>query len=380
MKNFERNNQDGFVAMIMALIIMIFVSLIALGFAFLARQNQVQNQNRLLSTQAFYAAESGVNDAVKYLTSNPGAADNTTDCSKLVPGKTGDIGSTNSNIKYTCVLYTSAPTSLEYPSINANDSKVIRIQAQSGALASVTISWQAVSSTTQFANNSQHWLPQSSVLAYDSAHGVSDGNDLAQSTGILRTTLIPIYDTIKRSDLQSMAQTLFLYPNRATSAGNPPTQPFLTSKSYSDANQGTFVDGGCNSGNTPRFCHVKITGLNTDLGSGTTSTFFLRLQPIYQAANVSISGALTDGSAAHLTGEQANIDATGKADDVLRRIQVRVPLNQDATRPEFSVESINSICKRLQVAPNYANVSWQNIPNPATGTNVSSMPSGCKID
>jgi hypothetical protein len=56
-----------------------------------------------------------------------------------------------------------------------------------------------------------------------------------------------------------------------------------------------------------------------------------------------------EGGNIQLPGTQAVIDATGKANDVLRRIQVRVPLNADYSYPEFGLETTNAICKDLEL-------------------------------
>jgi hypothetical protein len=60
-----------------------------------------------------------------------------------------------------------------------------------------------------------------------------------------------------------------------------------------------------------------------------------------------------------LTGDQAQVDSTGKANDVLRRIVVRLPLNSIPPGPDFAIESGNSICKQLYIVPGQA---------PMTGT------------
>ena len=51
------------VAILVTMNLMIVISLIVLGFAQISRRNQRQSLDRQLSTQAFYAAETAVNDA-----------------------------------------------------------------------------------------------------------------------------------------------------------------------------------------------------------------------------------------------------------------------------------------------------------------------------
>lgn len=346
-----KKQQQGFVSIIMALVIMAIVSLIALGFAYLARQNQEETQNRQLSTQAFYAAESGVNDAVAYvqrsLKTGPAFAPppNITNCSDTINiAPTSSVGSNNPNVKYTCVLLDSKPTSLEY-TVTKDTSRIVRVQADgSSNLNTITIGWENTSRSPVFATNTQNQLPEGSTG--------TGGNNLsaATSTGILRATVIPLRGTITRSDLITRSQTLFLYP-LGSSTVTPTSQPYLGSTSYSDPNQGTFVPGHCNASaaqTNPKFCNITITGLSS-LG---TNTIYLRLRSIYQDSNVTISATNTSNNQVSLVNEQAKIDATGKANNVLRRIQVRVPLRVTSTYPEFAIETVDSLCKRLVLWPN----------------------------
>jgi Tfp pilus assembly protein PilX len=59
----REDKQAGMVAIMVTMILMIVISLIVVGFAQISRRNQRQALDRQLSTQAFYAAETGVNDA-----------------------------------------------------------------------------------------------------------------------------------------------------------------------------------------------------------------------------------------------------------------------------------------------------------------------------
>lgn len=362
--------QDGFVSIIMALVIMIFITLIALGFAFLARQNQYQNQNRVLSTQAFYAAESGVNDVVDYLKNNPSHPASVNTCNGPLAGYVDTVGSTNNQIKYTCVLYDTAPTTLEY-NVDTKDSRTVRVQSENGRpFTSITISWQDSQGSSNFATNNQHFLPQN---AFSTANP-TNGDSLSMNTGIVRATLIPIFNPMTRADLTNKAMTAFLYP-KAGPVSTEGTQAYLTSNSISDANQGVFVDGNCNTGNPAppknlkNFCNVTITGLDGALSS--SNTFYIRLKSLYRSSKISVSGITNDGQTARLVNEQAVVDSTGKASDVLRRIQVRVPLSTAFNRPEFAIETVDSLCKRLQVWPGGADVD---VPAVAGGT-----PAACQL-
>ena len=345
----KQNGQNGFVSIITAMVIMIFVTLIALGFAFLARQNQEQNQNRLLSTQAFYAAESAVNDTVQFLRAQFArgeAPGDQTDCATSVNSRQPTIGSTNDEVKYTCVTYDTTPQSLEY-TVTGQESKVIRLQSTT-PIKDLIISWQNVDGNRRFADNDEHWLPQASFI--NDADNAEDGNNLATATGILRGTLIPITANFSSDNLTNKSQTFFMYPK----AGNGiiGTRSFMYPDQATDpANQGTFIDGQCgnNAGVAPKHCNVAIT----DVDRARTNLFYLRLRSLYASSSVTIQGRDASNNPVNFMNEQAVVDATGKAVNVLRRIQVRVPLaaDQSTIAPEFAIETVDDICKRLQVYP-----------------------------
>jgi hypothetical protein len=75
---------------------------------------------------------------------------------------------------------------------------------------------------------------------------------------------------------------------------------------------------------------------------------------LYQLAS-SVTISATDGGSNNpllLVGSQALIDATGKAQDVLKRVQVRTPLTPSSgipSYPDYALETTDSICKRFQV-------------------------------
>lgn len=61
-----------------------------------------------------------------------------------------------------------------------------------------------------------------------------------------------------------------------------------------------------------------------------------------------------------LKGAQIKVDSTGKAQDVLRRIQVRLPLNATGSQnqlPDNALQSTDSICKRFSAMDDYLDLS-----------------------
>lgn len=339
-----KQQQQGFVSIIVTMIIIALVSLIALGFAFLARQNQRQSMDRRLSSQAFYAAESGVNDATSAIKSGALTGDVTT-CGAF-PGNELDA-----NNKYTCVLVTQAPTTLVYDSISQDSSTLIRVRTTS-PVQSLKISWQDAGSGNQFAaSGGKFYLPQQKAIDGDATSPYLTSGPGQQTaafpnhTGMLRATIIPASATNSANNMLNNSQTVFLYPDGNASASQQGSVPFRTGAAL--ASEGVFGSGQCNTGNTlattpnfPRFCNTTITGINS-------SDFYIRLKAIYRPVAVTLSPQGASGEPLAATGAQAVIDSTGKSLDTLRRIQVRVPLAPSYYFPEFAIESANTICKRF---------------------------------
>lgn len=337
------NDENGIASIMVAGIFIVIISLVATGFASLMRREQRQALDRQLSTQAYYAAEAGVNDAVKYLSKNPSAK--SSDCSKTgdVTGNTS-FGTNSDGISYTCVLVDNTPDSLSYSPVSTDKSTVLKLTAP--GVKSIKISWQPaqIPDTNFVSDSTGHPLPQK-----DSNSAISSQ---VRDSGVLRFSLFPVQPPITREKLTRQEQTLFLYPSEDTSTGNTAVHNYAEGKN----GQGIFVDGKCNSANnSPNDCNVIIDNLPS------TDEYYIRLKSIYAQHNVHITAYdehNAEGGKIEFGGVQAVIDSTGKANDVLRRIQVRVPIKADYIYPEFAIETTDTLCKKLVWS--LENTDWPN--------------------
>jgi Tfp pilus assembly protein PilX len=64
-KRINIDNESGFASLVVASVLIVVLSLMTVGFAQLMRSNQTSALNKQLSDQAYYAAESGINDAAQ---------------------------------------------------------------------------------------------------------------------------------------------------------------------------------------------------------------------------------------------------------------------------------------------------------------------------
>lgn len=330
------NNQSGLVSIIVALTFIIIISLITTSFAFLSRRESRQVLDRQLSTQAFYAAESGVNDAIAKIENS---AVNTTECDQADDvSPSGATPALSADFSYTCVLVNEKPTDLQFSDVSTDKSTIVRVQASDGNINSLRFSWEAACTLpqcnpNQFANNDQHYLPQQSF-------STNNPGSYTNHTGILRTDIIPVTTGMSRNTLIANTQSLFLYPRGSATANQRGNYPVGSSS------KGAFVNGQCNAVNLPRKCNVDVTGLAS---VGNTPTFYVRLKSIYKPVNATIQAYDVNGRRLTLVNGQAVIDSTGKARDVLRRIQVRVPVLTEYNYPEDALETTADICKLISI-------------------------------
>jgi Tfp pilus assembly protein PilX len=343
--------QGGFAALLVALVLVTVVALMTVGFAQLMRNEVNQATNRQLSTQAFYAAESGINDAVKALSIDPTISKDF--CRPLTAAEAA--GSTakqyltsntvdGTNSQWTCLLIDSSPGSLVYGDVGRVSPTTFTVSAVDASgnptsVGDITIYWQDASpSVKNFRNTSG----TSTNTAFPPVGPAQWGN----STGVLRVAITAITTPFTRDSLRNNTFTAFLYPTKSSS-----TTTNSIAFSTAPDQQGSIVDSACNVGNVskaptpdPRYCSDTITGI-------TASQVMFSLRSIYSDTSVYIS----PNSSTRLVGAQSLVDVTGRAQDVLKRIQVRIPSKAEFDMPGFDVESVNGVCKQLKLKPGTGN-------------------------
>ena len=373
-------DQNGFASLIIAVILLLVISLITVGFALQMRNEQRAALDNQLSTQAYYASESGINDAVKAL--NDGLIVPKTSCGPetsanglaATPAQStivlGDLASKNVqtpsagyNVNYTCLLIDPAPYSLDYGSVSTTHSQTVLMTGINRSdptettpqdIGSLRVSWQSDQpySTT---------LPDFATSPCGNNACFPPASSWTSQTGMLEVSVTHLPDssppaTFNEQYLDNGSFTTFLYPFTSSSCASSPGVVCAGSVVYTPANDGEIVGGNCNSSlNDPKhlYCNVDITGISF-------STLLVRIRPIYSNAQVqmlassaAISPSFSTSDQIRIKGAQSLVDSTGEAQDVLRRVQVRVPSRNDYDYPESALEATNTICKQVDTYPGY---------------------------
>lgn len=331
-----RKKEAGMVAIMVTLILMIIISLIVLGFAQISRRNQRQTLDRQLSTQAFYAAETGINDAgelIKNAIISGSTVADKPDCASDGGGFYSTLNpviDASSNVEYTCLMVDPTPSSLVYSSVGTT-STVFPLIPTSGTISSVTLTWQTKESSTTPAAS----CPTSASAAFTTTSGWA-----SCGYGVLRFDLVPTAGSLSLGGLQTATMTSFVVPVRPGGSG--------LAVGGSGLPEITYTTGGGNN----RFgvvCSNTSCNLRINIPSPQTQ-YYMRVSSIYKDVSLQVS-ALDGTNPVSLQGAQGLIDATGKAEDVLRRVQVRVPLTGSSTNllSDYAIQSNEAICKRFSV-------------------------------
>ena len=328
METTRSTKQEGMVSILVTMLLLIIVSLLVLGFASVARRNQRQSLDRQLSTQAFYAAETGINDVRNLIHNNlitGTAVPAKTDCNPASvaayapPNLDPNVDAAN-DIAYSCIMVDPSPDVLSYDDIGTN-STVIPLIASSGTIGRLILNWQSKDGTG---------TPLSSCPA--SASGVfKPTSTWTCGYGVLRFDLVPTSGSLTQAGLQASTMTSFIVP---FSSGGTSTYGYVTN--VTSANN--IIKGSCtNSG-----CTLTIT-------VPSSTQYYLRVSSIYKDAALQVRIADASGNPLETSGTQAVIDATGRAQDVLRRVQVHVPLSAVGVtaKPDYAIASTDAICKRF---------------------------------
>jgi hypothetical protein len=371
------NNQDGLVALVVVTTIVVILALVTIGFAKIMDREYRQSVDRDLSSQADYAAASALNDARAYANNlNAQNLDPSTggQCLKLSKSNifphNGTVGSVSGDftrdpndntVKYTCIIIDGTPHELIY-NVTAGDSVIFKVTPgnppnSNNNLSKLFISWE--NKTYPLIGDSIQPKGLSIIPSFpreDQYNSDTNGS----GTGMVKVNLYPVpldsstQNASQQDNLETISGDYFLYPNTSTiGAGKIGNITYSTN--------GGIDPGNCDNGNrkrrpgllpwpryTPRFCNSSISAMPS-AGSSTPYEYYVELTALYQTLSISIQGLDKSGNSIAFPSTQAVIDVTSSGNDILRRVQSRVAYKPQTFSPGFTVQSLDTLCKRFKV-------------------------------
>ncbi len=342
----------------------LILALITLGMTRIAGRETRQALDRQLSAQAYYSAETGINDARNAINKDPTNIPTNIHCDDATadPNFYKDNHILNAGYaEYTCLL------------INAQTGDVLKDITVDGSPTVFTVKYAKPIQTLVFNWKSSPLNKQASSAApsnpfrtdfknpVDTLGNWSTQNNNYTNTPLLKVSIYPVSGNAGNNmpsgppganTLQSRARTFFLYPT-ASSVGGGGTADWAL------ANNGSQLNGKCfNTSPPPTYntysCSVSIKTVGVDgLTPPDIDSYVIRVSTLYSSASLDLEG-LTGSNVTDTTGTQAVIDSTGKGADVYKRLKVSIPLGTNANRdvlvyPDAAIRTSDSICKRFRV-------------------------------
>lgn len=358
-----KNAETGLVAIFSVMFFIVLITVITISFLRIMVQEERQATDDQLSASALNAAESGVEDAkrllVRCLGNPPSSIESEcnnalqqTNCPGVLSNGTirSDLGLTydaTNGVKvsneseyleyYTCVLIDLESKEFLGELSGGNDSIFIPLSA-TGDFDSIEFSWH---DTRPEANGPPAAYPPAFQLPKQPEW------ESGSYPAFVRLQYIQHDSVFDVSDLEEDSRTVFLTP--------------ASSGAYVN-NQFNLADVDARTGTRTKLSPVPVeciaTGSSAERyackaqvnlsGFGPKSSSYLRVTSIYGGTHFQVR--LLDGSTAvSWNGVQPVVDVTGKANDVFRRVETRIRLDNPSLMPNFAIESGTDFCKDYMV-------------------------------
>lgn len=371
----ERHNhsQTGAVSLFIVIFTALLLTIVTLSFIQLMLKDQQQATKTDLSQSAYDSAQAGVEDAKRLLLINQacdaGAPPTGISCSAVKDAINSDacdtlarggIVATNASSEtiiqqsasdtaldqaYTCVKI-ATDTDDYLGSLEVDQSLVVPLRAV-GAFSKIELSWFSRDDLSS----------ASPVVGFPSVAGNVDLPPVGsrwQSNypALLRTQLLQVGASFKLSDFddsrggKSNANTLFLYPSSVGLSA----KDFLTADTrYNNSNAPQPIRCSSNLAAGGYACSVTLTTPEPIDSDASSRTAYLRLSALYNKSHFSINLLDAANAPVKFSNVQPQVDSTGRANDLFRRVQARVELKGNFSYPDVEVDLDGNLCKNFTI-------------------------------
>ena len=387
-----REGQKGAVSLFVVIFAALLLTVVTVGFVQIMTKDHQQAGIQDLSQSANDSALAGIEDAKRLLLLDQACRDGTAaasvNCLAIaaaltpLPGQNetacnalsqaGIVGEVNNETlvqqsagdnatkldqAYTCVKIGINTGNYE-GRLEANKTALVPIMGVS-SFDTVEVSWfsrEDVSSiTTDPTVNFPYAGPEIHLPRIGGVWGI-------ENPPLLRTQLIQMGGSFKLSEFndsqagpRSNANTLFLYPTE----NGPTSQSFAFDARRSPTNVPQLVDCEDSFNNATYVCKATITLPAPIDGNVASRNAYLRLTALYNGTRFSVK--LKNGASDVLFNRvQPEVDSTGRANDVFRRVKARVELKGEFSYPEAAIDMVGDLCKNFVITNDesgYANSS-----------------------
>ncbi len=364
--------QNGAVSIFIVVFTALLITVITVSFVRIMMQDQQQATAVDLSRSAYDSAQAGVEDAklalLRYQDACNTDGSSSINCSKLAGfinsdicnvAITGDTANTSEiqvktgssadlNQAYTCVKV-KLDTNDYLGIVNPGQSRIIPLVSKV-SFDQVKIEWYS-SENLQLSGNAG--------VAFNTYKALQPGTlsnpNATNVPTILRAQVVQLGSTFTLSDFDNNAgntgsSTFFLYPQSAASSTVAATTDTRMSPTAIKP-----TPAACVSSASVAYSCSKIINLQRAVVNGDHAVY-LRLSSVYGAANdyrVTLINSAVPTQAVPFNAVQPEIDSTGRANDLFKRVRTRVDLSDiNFPYPSAAVETNGDFCKNFSITDN----------------------------
>lgn len=346
----------GAVSMITVMFVTIILAVMVIGFVRLMISEQRQATDDDLSNRAFYAAESGIEDAKAALAAYMAGSDDFDadmldkfdDCEPF--GDQFLIDDPSFETEITCQLVKTSLPDVQADGAAAFSSFMIRLAAEEG-FDRFRLEWHKPGS-----DGENYALKSDSRL-----QTVANWNDGGTPyPAAMKVTLVKqgISSNASREEVIDATRIVYLLPS--SSGGVNVLDTESSSFGLGDSSpQAVNCTSSAQADADDYSCVVDFTNLFPG-----ANDYYVMLTPLYTSTSIKLSLHDSGDNLINIVDAQAEVDVTAKAGDVFRRVRARVLLSDPAIAlvPDLAVGS-NEICKDyiLREDPNESGNSFTTI-------------------
>lgn len=340
------DDETGAVAIITVVFVAIILTVLTTSFIRLTINEQREAIDNDLTTRAFYAAESGTQDAITAIANRATTPlANTNECTPQNGAGSGVLSDAVDGLdtEYTCQIINLSPTNFE-AQLEKNGTAFFGLDdGGADGIRKLKIKWHNLDDGDYSSRRSAGAL----VLPPESNWVGGAG----QFPAMIRLQLIAVPSTgpVNRSTIKNFVTFLNPSDGGGTDA--------LVSVGLAAISDASCQDG---SPSPTYFCEFTLTALDDG-----AFDYYVRVRALYRGTNISLEALNISDNAVALKNAQAVVDVTGRAADIYRRVVSRVDLNSDELWPDFTLLSAQEICKNFTIT----DVADNTIP-PALPTDV----------
>ncbi len=366
-----KKNQDGAAAILTVIFLSLVMIVLVLSFLRTAITEQRLSSDGDLSARAFYATESGLEDAKRALREfQAGTLDEASlrgdECDVPdSPDYDRVLSSPDAyNIEYTCMLINVTPSSYTFNLSGTNNSfKVPLILDGTSEFDTIRVEWHldqlvtdggdgqlgtgvnnqirlrtpgdlslpSVDEWTSQADTSANFPSMLQVNLFQAPQGAFTSDELTD----YRTYISPNFTTGSVNNYQAFDNSSDTIPND----GNSPNLP--------GPENGQVLPGTCVYNTLTSYaCSVDFSGFES-----ADALYYLQVTNLYRPVHVRVT-AFDGGAEQNFRGSQATADVTAKAGSVYRRVRAVIDIDQITILPDASITTAGSLCKDFAITDN----------------------------